>query len=468
MMRRLSMLVVALLSVASIAHAQPLLLPEQEHVTLTEDGLMIHWAVVGVPYGPDSLPYVETRHEGRTDFVLADLVGVVAPSASRTSTDGGLHTYVYAAEVITAPAETITYRAGDGVFMTAWREITRPDGADGRLRLAALGDIGVDATGPDGSCTADADVESQSIETECPAHAIRDRIIDEDPGLVVVPGDLAYANSRSGWDAFMRFMTPLQSEVAIMPAMGNHEFEEGLGYHQFLAEYVLPGDEHRFTFQAGPATFVVINSDHLCGPHTGLRGPPQDPCLGNGPSEDYTTWVRDALADAAVDETPWTFVVMHHPPYSYGRHGSNEAIQALYEPWFIEHGVDVVLTSHDHLYSRSHPVAFGEPLADGDHYAKGTAPVYVVTGGGGRTLYEQPDEEPAPWLAAGESVHHYVTFDIGPDRMDVKATRIDGSELDAFSIEATADAAASASTPAPALLAIMLALVAFTVRKRSS
>ena len=46
----------------------------------------------------------------------------------------------------------------------------------------------------------------------------------------------------------------------------------------------------------------------------------------------------------------------HHPLYSSGEtHGSAELQRGLLEPVFIKHGVNVVLTGHEHFYERLKP-----------------------------------------------------------------------------------------------------------------
>ena len=46
----------------------------------------------------------------------------------------------------------------------------------------------------------------------------------------------------------------------------------------------------------------------------------------------------------------------HHPLYSSGEtHGSAELQRGLLEPLFLKHGVNVVLTGHEHFYERIKP-----------------------------------------------------------------------------------------------------------------
>ena len=66
----------------------------------------------------------------------------------------------------------------------------------------------------------------------------------------------------------------------------------------------------------------------------------------------------------------WKIPFFHHPLYSSGdRHGSDLRLREVLEPLFIEYGVSVVFTGHDHFYERIKP-------------QKGI--VYFVVGSGGQ------------------------------------------------------------------------------------
>jgi 3',5'-cyclic AMP phosphodiesterase CpdA len=64
-------------------------------------------------------------------------------------------------------------------------------------------------------------------------------------------------------------------------------------------------------------------------------------------------WMDEQLAMSGSD---WKIAFFHHPPYSSGEtHGSDETLRTQLEPVFVKHGVNVVLTGHEHFYERIKP-----------------------------------------------------------------------------------------------------------------
>src|SRR5699024_3145053 len=78
----------------------------------------------------------------------------------------------------------------------------------------------------------------------------------------------------------------------------------------------------------------------------------------NGPQ---AKWLKQDLA-ANAGTHKWTFVCMHHPPYTNGTHASGYssdgesdlvALRKNISPILERYGVDVVLSGHSHVYERS-------------------------------------------------------------------------------------------------------------------
>jgi hypothetical protein len=130
-------------------------------------------------------------------------------------------------------------------------------------------------------------------------------------------------------------------------------------------------------------------------------------------------WLRSTMAQwlPAPGETHriWKIVAMHHPPYSpracacrvfgkcVGGH-ANEAYlqQQLRESFEGLEPPDFIMTAHNHIYARSHPLdAHGEPDLEGTGGIR-----YFVTGGGGAPLYDV--HAPDPRFAKALTTYHFV------------------------------------------------------------
>ncbi len=115
------------------------------------------------------------------------------------------------------------------------------------------------------------------------------------------------------------------------PVPGNHDWDTGT-IQPYTDYFTLPGNERYYTFTWGAAAFFMLDSDS--------REPD-----GVGRSSVQALWLQDALT---ASRAPWNIVVMHHPPYSSGRHGDNAYMQWPFAAW----GADIVVSGHDHTYER--------------------------------------------------------------------------------------------------------------------
>ncbi len=123
-------------------------------------------------------------------------------------------------------------------------------------------------------------------------------------------------------------------ENRFFPSLGNHDWNTP-GAQPYLDYFTLPGNERYYDFTWGPVHFFIIDSDN-------------DEPDGNEWNSDQGVWLQSRIADSI---SPWKVVVMHHPPYSSGHHGSQSDQQWPYGDW----GADAVLAGHDHTYERISP-----------------------------------------------------------------------------------------------------------------
>jgi acid phosphatase len=113
-----------------------------------------------------------------------------------------------------------------------------------------------------------------------------------------------------------------------------------------------------------------------------------------------------------------TIIVFHHPPLTCGRHRGTDSVLDNWVPLFDE-DVVLVLSGHDHNYQRF--------LDDGT--------VYVVTGGGGRGLYdvgECPVDHP-PRLAFAVEYNFLVIYQT-EGALTVTALNTNRQVIDEFTV----------------------------------
>jgi hypothetical protein len=142
-------------------------------------------------------------------------------------------------------------------------------------------------------------------------------------------------------------------------------------------------------------------------------------------------WLKGALAGSKAE---WKIAYFHHPIYSSGeKHGSEMDLQALIEPLFVEHGVDVVFSGHEHFYERLKP-------QKGIHY---------ITQGGGAKLREGNIRANSPMTAKGfDTDRSFTLIEIIDDRMHFETISRRGQLVDSGVItrRETPAAAATAAT----------------------
>jgi 3',5'-cyclic AMP phosphodiesterase CpdA len=110
-------------------------------------------------------------------------------------------------------------------------------------------------------------------------------------------------------------------------------------------------------------------------------------------------------------------VVFHHPVWSCSSHDSTAEVIRRWGPVLERHRVALVLNGHDHNYQR-----FSSPAGV----------TYVVTGGGGRSLYRLDGECPSgtPPRVAEARRYHFTAVEVRDGSLVVTAVADDDTVLD--------------------------------------
>jgi hypothetical protein len=149
--------------------------------------------------------------------------------------------------------------------------------------------------------------------------------------LVLMMGDNMYG-SQQPRDFVDKFEIPygplLRMGIPFYAALGNHDDPDNRNYPKFN----MSGRRY-YSIVRGPVRFLFLDSNFM---------EPQQ-----------VQWFERELSEAAE---PWKIVIFHHPLYSDGdRHGSNVSLRVVLEPLMVRHGVDMVLSGHEHIYERLRP-----------------------------------------------------------------------------------------------------------------
>jgi hypothetical protein len=278
------------------------------------------------------------------------------------------------------PATTYCYTVfQDGAPVTAPTPIVSAPatGTVGRVQFLALGDSG--GGGND-------------------QHALLRQIQTVPFDFMIHTGDIAYdTGTLPQFEShFFAVYAPLLALRPIFPTSGNHEYDtaDAAAYRQV---FVLPenggpgGVERWYSYDWGDVHFVALDTER-----TGAQ---------------QAAWLE---ADLTANKLPWTIVYGHRPPHSSGsEHGDDPGFNQWFVPILAAHHVQLVLSGHDHDYERFHPI-------DGV--------TYIVTGGGGKGVYELG--APKPGSAFADSVIHFLVVTVDGDALTTHAIDATGREFD--------------------------------------
>ncbi|XP_065637869.1 purple acid phosphatase 5 [Quercus suber] len=201
-------------------------------------------------------------------------------------------------------------------------------------------------------------------------------------------GDLSYADDHpqhdnERWDEWGRFVEKSTAYQPWIWAAGNHEIdfapelEENVPFKPYLHRYHTPYQESQstsplwYSIRRASAHIIVLSSYSSFAKYT-----PQ------------YKWLETELSKVNRAETPWLIVLLHSPWYNSNSYHymEGEAMRVTFEPWFVQHKVDLVFAGHVHSYERSERISnvkynitngLSAPVKDP------SAPVYITIGDGG-------------------------------------------------------------------------------------
>ncbi len=214
---------------------------------------------------------------------------------------------------------------------------------------------------------------------------------------------------RDLWDKYFESGKQVFARLSFVPALGNHDSQDGLPPVLYTQFFRLPADsscnltaERNYTFKYANARFFSVDA--------------------TGNTDHIACWLDKELKKAT--ET-WKIVITHFPPYT-----ADSSYVELREKWgslFDKYHVDLVLSGHIHQYFRSYPIFDSKVV---EEPAKGT--IYVSS------LTVETRERGAPSLKYNKVYANkgglYQIIEIDHKKLNFLSKSIDGQVIDKFRI----------------------------------
>ena len=148
---------------------------------------------------------------------------------------------------------------------------------------------------------------------------------------VIMLGDNIYGG-QGAQDLVQKFSRPykdlLDAGVKFYASLGNHDDPLNRRYPLWNM-----GGELYYTYARKNVRFFALDSSKI--------------------DQKQLAWLENALKSSQED---WKICYFHHPLYSDGgTHGSAVDVRVVFEPLFVQYGVNVVFAGHDHIYERITP-----------------------------------------------------------------------------------------------------------------
>ncbi len=306
------------------------------------------------------------------------------------------------------PDTLYAYRVGSGKYWSEWFQFRTASDKPKPFSFLYLGD-------------------AQSYIRDLWSRAIRSAVIKVPQARFIIhAGDLVgSAHDDDHWHEWFTAGGWLHATIPGVPIPGNHEYQvldkldttENTRYlsYQWKYQFNLPkngpeqmkGSSYYFNYQK-EALVVALNSNEFL--------------------EEQVPWLDSILANTPCR---WKILTFHHPVFSGARERDNAQLRSLWKHVIDKHQVDVVLTGHDHIYTRGKATGSGKSFNQ-----SGTVCVVSVAGGkmydASEKLWESYD---AKLLVSLEHTQLFQAIHIDGPSLRYEAFTADGKLIDSFELK---------------------------------
>lgn len=315
----------------------------------------------------------------------------------------GVYTYSYTADGITYSNKSFTVAAGDKTFTAMF--CTDPQlGRSGDNTEKAVAD---DTYGWERTLTS---AQSKGAE------------------LILSAGDQVNDGfSTLQYNAL--FSADTLSAIPFAPTAGNHDFYSLL-FGNYFGNSGVNATGYDYYFSYGNAVFIVLDSNNII------------PAI-------HKKTISDAIN--AYPDATWRVIMLHHGAYSAGADEfTNKICTSMIKGYFDSYDIDLVLSGHNHFYSRTYPVYDGKISSVGSVYFEGGS-----ASGGKLGSYDYVNPEYIVHsVTLNEASYSLLTF--GEDTIEINSYLTDSDEIfDTFTVVNT-----KTGTEAPAI-GLLAKIIAF-------
>jgi hypothetical protein len=242
-------------------------------------------------------------------------------SAAVNAYDTTNHLYTYTITGLTPGAKTF-YRVVTGSQYAAGSFLAGPGAAATTLKFVSYGDTRTNPSIHNGVAG-----QVNALYQSDPAYQTVNAFV----GDFVTDGNTDSYWTSQMFDPTLGNIRAELANIALLPAMGNHEGSGALFTRYFPEPFV---SARYWSVDYGPAHFILLD---------------QYTSYTSG-SAQYN-WLK---SDLAATNKVWKIVVMHEPGWSAGGgHSNNTTVQNTLEPLFEQYNVAMVLAGHNHYYARA-------------------------------------------------------------------------------------------------------------------
>lgn len=310
------------------------------------------------------------------------------------------------------PDTVYAYRVGDGKHWSEWFQFRTASNSAKPFSFLYVGD-------------------AQNYILELWSRLIREGFRKApDARFIIHAGDLVNnAHNERQWHEWFTAGGWLHGMLPSVPVPGNHEYssynttdEEKKLSHlsvQWNHQFTLPQNgpegqkEAAYFFDYQGVRFVCLNSNRM--------------------QQEQVAWFDSLLIN---NPNRWTVASFHHPIFSGAGDRDNKQLRDLWKPVIDKHKVDLVLTGHDHTYTRGQAGPDIKNSTTGVNARKGRT-VYVVSVSGGK-MYNLTDSlwknYDAKLDRVAENTQLFQVITVNANTLSYQAFTATGQLYDAFDL----------------------------------